>query len=74
MEQARVFHELFLDCVRRRGRVSELELMARYNLRLKKPCARLTLGWKLLRQGRLELWPFSRHSLKEIFSKLEEAP
>ncbi len=74
VEQARVFHELFLDCVRRRGRVSELELMARYNLRLKKPCARLTLGWKLLRQGRLELWPFSRHSLKEIFSKLEEAP
>lgn len=33
LPQARDFHELFLNCVRRSGRVSELELMAHYILK-----------------------------------------
>ncbi len=57
LPQARDFHQIFLGCVRRGGRVSELELMARYNLKLKKPFARAALGWELLRKRRLELWP-----------------
>jgi len=72
LPQARDFHQIFLDCVRRRGRVSELELMARYNLKLKKPFARLALGWELLRKGRLELWPKRAPSVRKLFQHAKE--
>ncbi|MCX8103463.1 MAG: 4Fe-4S dicluster domain-containing protein [Candidatus Bipolaricaulota bacterium] len=68
LPQARDFHQLFLDCVRRGGRVSELELMARYNLKRRRPFARFALGWELLRKGRLELWPRRAISLHELFA------
>jgi hypothetical protein len=72
LPQARDFHQIFLDCVRRRGRVSELEMMARYNLKLKKPFARLALGWELLRKGRLELWPKRAPSVRRLFQHAKE--
>lgn len=72
LPQALFFHNIFLDCVRRSGRVSELELMARYNLRSRKPFMRLPLGWALLRKGRLEIWPFRRRWLRRLFKRLEE--
>lgn len=72
LPQAQDFHELFLDCVRRSGRVSELELMARYNLKLKKPFARAALGWELLRKGRVELWPRRLGALRKIFARAKE--
>jgi len=68
------FHKAFLDCVRRSGRVSEVELMARYNWKQKRPLQRLSLGWALLRMGRLELWPFRGRTLRELFKKAEEVP
>lgn len=71
LPQAWEFHKIFLDCVRRSGRVSEVELMARYNVKLKKPFWRVPLGWALLRKGRLELWPLRRRGLRELFRKLE---
>ncbi len=72
LPQARDFHELFLDCVRRGGRVSELELMARYNLKLRKPLARAALGWELLRKGRLELLPKGTRELRKLFARAKE--
>ncbi|OGF57660.1 MAG: hypothetical protein A2Z21_02745 [Candidatus Fraserbacteria bacterium RBG_16_55_9] len=72
LTQARDFHRIFLGCVRRFGRVSELELMARYNLHRKRPFQRLSLGWTLLRKGRLEFWPFRRRGLRELFKRVEE--
>ncbi|MFN4218126.1 MAG: 4Fe-4S dicluster domain-containing protein, partial [Candidatus Bipolaricaulia bacterium] len=74
LPQARDFHKLFLDCVRRSGRVSELELMARYNLKLRKPFSRIALGWELLRKGRLELWPKRTGELRKIFKALTPDP
>ena len=71
--QSRDFHEIFLDCIRRTGRVSELELMARYNLKMKKPFQRLALGWALFRKGRLELWPFRGRGLRRLFKRWEKA-
>ncbi len=72
LPHARDFHELFLDCVRRSGRVSELELMARYNLKLGRPLARWALGWQLLRKGRLELWPTRTRELRRLFARAKE--
>jgi len=73
LSQARDFHSIFLGCVRRSGRVSELELMARYNLKLRRPFHRLPLGWALLRKGRLELWPFRGRGLRGLFKRLKES-
>ncbi len=72
LPQAHAFHELFLDCVRRSGRVSELELMARYNLTLRRPFARAALGWELWRKGRLELWPRRTKELRQLFARAKE--
>ncbi len=72
LPHARDFHTIFLDCVRRSGRVSELELMARYNLKLKKPLLRLPLGWALFLKGRLELWPRRTGKLHELFQRAKE--
>lgn len=74
LPQARDFHKIFLDCLRRRGRISELELMARYNLRLRRPFARLALGWELLRKGRLEVWPRRIKGLHKLFAMIEHTP
>lgn len=70
--RARDFHEIFLDCVRRSGRVSEFALMARYHLKLRKPFGRLRLGWVLFRKGRLELWSFRGQGLRRLFRRLKE--
>jgi heterodisulfide reductase subunit C len=72
LPQARDFHKIFLACVRRSGRVSELELMARYNVKLRKPFQRLSLGWALFRKGRLELWLRRKPELRKLFSRLKE--
>lgn len=74
LPQARDFHQIFLDCVRRRGRVSELELIVRYNLKLGKPLARAALGWELWRKGRLELWPRRTGELRQLFARAKEQP
>jgi heterodisulfide reductase subunit C len=73
LPQARDFHRIFLDCIRRSGRVSELELMARYNLKLRKPFMRMALGWALFRKGRLELWPFRGRGVRRLFRRLKES-
>lgn len=67
LPQARDFHQIFLDCVRRGGRVSELELMARYTLGRRDLFSRLALGWELLRKGRLEVWPRRAIRLHKLF-------
>jgi len=72
LPHARDFHELFLDCVRRSGRVSELELMARYTLKLRRPFSRLALGWEMLRTGRLELWPRRAVRLHKLFERAKK--
>jgi len=72
LPQARDFHNIFLGCVRRSGRISELELMARYNFKQRRPFMRLPLGWALFRKGRLELWPKRGRGLRRMFQRLEE--
>jgi heterodisulfide reductase subunit C len=72
LPRSRDFHRIFLDCVRRAGRVNELELMARYNLKLKKPFLRLPLGWALFRRRRLEWWPRRTGKLHELFRRAQE--
>jgi len=47
------FNEIFLDTVRKRGRVHELELMMRYNLAVHQPFKDAHLGPRMLARGKL---------------------
>lgn len=73
-----VFYRTFLDTVRRYGRVREMELMARYFLRLKNPLVPIgftSLGVRLLFKGKISprmpsLSPGGK--LDALYRKVEE--
>jgi len=67
-----VFHELFLQDVRSRGRVFETMLLARYKLKTGQLFTDLDLGWKLFRKGKLPLLPKGvreRSDVRNIFDR-----
>lgn len=66
------FHREFLGQVAKRGRVYELEFMARYKLATGSYFQDMGAGMKMLRLGRLELLPSSVRR-KEIMGKIWEA-
>jgi heterodisulfide reductase subunit C len=57
------FDEIFLDSIRKRGRVHELELVMRYNLALRQPFKDAHLGPLMLSRGKLGLLG---HKIKEV--------
>lgn len=66
------FHREFLKQVDKRGRIYELEFMARYKLATGNLFQDAVMGMKMFRLGRLELLPGSvKH--KEIMKKIREA-
>ncbi len=62
------FDEVFLDSIRKRGRVHELELVTRYNLTLRQPFKDAHLGPVMLSHGKLG---FLGHKIKEV-GKIKE--
>lgn len=57
------FDEFFLDSIRKRGRVNELEVLMRYHLATRQPFKDTHLGLTMLRKGKLS---FSSHIIKEV--------
>jgi heterodisulfide reductase subunit C2 len=49
------FDELFLDSIYRRGRVAEIPLMVRFNLRTGRLLKDADVGWSMFRQGKIGL-------------------
>jgi heterodisulfide reductase subunit C len=62
------FAEIFLDSIRKRGRVHELELVMKYNLALRQPFKDAQLGPVMFRRGKLGLLG---HKIKEL-GKIKE--
>lgn len=60
------FHREFLKQVDKRGRVYELEFMARFKLSTMNLFQDMGAGMKMLLKGRLELLPKTVHKLEEI--------
>ena len=60
------FHREFLKQVDKRGRVYELEFMARYKLATMNLFTDMKAGMKMLMAGRLELLPSKVHKIQEI--------
>jgi heterodisulfide reductase subunit C2 len=66
------FDEIFLDSIRKRGRVHELDLVMRYNLALRRPLKDAHLGPTMFARGKLALLGDKIKELgnvREIFSK-----
>jgi len=62
------FSEIFIDSIRKRGRVHELELVMRYNLAVRKPFKDAHLGPMMLTHRKLALLG---HKIKEV-GKIKE--
>jgi heterodisulfide reductase subunit C len=62
------FDEIFVDSIRKRGRIHELELVMRYNLASRQPFKDAHLGPVMFSKGKLSLWG---HRIKEI-SRIKE--
>ena len=62
------FNEIFLDSIRKRGRVHELELVMKYNLALRQPFKDAHLGPVMFSRGKLGLLG---HKIKEVW-KIKE--
>jgi heterodisulfide reductase subunit C len=57
------FNELFLDSIRKRGRVNEMEILLQYNLATGQPFKDTHLGLLMLAKRKLT---FSGHKIKEV--------
>jgi heterodisulfide reductase subunit C len=66
------FHKAFLDQVRKRGRVFELGLMARYKLLTGTFFQDMSAGMQMMRKGRFRLFP-SRSGGRKQIRKIMEA-
>jgi heterodisulfide reductase subunit C len=71
-KQIVAFDEIFLDSVKRYGRVHELGLVVRYNMASRQPLKDAHLGPLMLGKGKLSLFAHrirQRATIKEIFRK-----
>ncbi len=72
------FYGSFMESVRRHGRVNEMEFMQKYFILMKNPLTPIQftpLGIKLLRKGKISLWPGkskAEHPLDDLFRRVAE--
>lgn len=69
-----VFHSVFLETVKSRGRVHELSLILRLKSKTKDFLKDARLGWKMFRKGKIRLLPprsAGRKEVQQIFNTVE---
>ena len=70
-----MFHSVFLDTIKSKGRIHELSLLIQLKLKTKDFFKDAGLGWKMFRRGKIKLLP-SRvgggKEIREIFSEWEK--
>ena len=70
-----LFHSVFLDEIRSKGRIHELSLILKFKLKTRDFFKDAGLGWKMFRLGKIKLLPstFSGgKEIKEIFNLFEK--
>ena len=70
-----VFHSVFLDEIKSRGRIHELSLILRFKSKTRDFLKDARLGWKMFRLGKIKLLPSSfggGKEIREIFNALEK--
>jgi len=69
-----MFHQLFLNSVKRWGRVHELELIGLYKLKSGQLFSDMQLGQQMFMKGKLALLPDgvrNKKGIREIFEKVK---
>jgi hypothetical protein len=70
-----VFHSVFLDTIKSKGRIHELSLIIQLKSKTKDFLKDAGLGWKMFRKGKIKLLP-SRFGggkeIQEIFNEFEK--
>jgi len=69
-----VFHSVFLDTIRSKGRIHELSLILQFKSKTKDFFKDAALGWKMYRKGKIKLFPSKfggGKEIKEIFKGFE---
>lgn len=70
-----IFHKTFLESVERYGRVYEMELMMKFNMRTRKLFNNVDLGPKMMSKGKLHFAPPKADdggAVKKIFERVRE--
>lgn len=71
-----LFHDVFVDAIRRRGRLNEFELAMRYKLASRNLFADIAQGISMMLRGKLALIPHKyrgRAQVQAIFRRIKEA-
>ena len=70
-----VFHSVFLNTIKTRGRIHELSLILQFKSKTKDFLKDAGLGWKMFRKGKIKILP-SRFGggkeIQEIFNSFEK--
>jgi heterodisulfide reductase subunit C2 len=61
-----IFHQLFMNTIKKFGRIHELFLVGMYKMKTKTYFSDMELGWKMFRKGKMHLLPHRSGHVKEI--------
>ena len=67
-----IFHSVFLDSIKSKGRIHELSLIRQYKIKTRDFMKDAALGWKMFRKGKIKLFPSKfggGREIKGIFSR-----
>jgi heterodisulfide reductase subunit C len=70
-----IFHSVFLEEIKSKGRIHELSLILRFKSKTREFLKDARLGWKMFRLGKINLFPSTftgGKEIKEIFNRLEK--
>jgi len=70
-----IFHSVFLDSIKSKGRIHELGLIWQYKTKTRDFMKDAALGWKMFRKGKIKLFPSKfggGREIKGIFSRFEK--
>ena len=74
-KEVSLFHSVFLDTVKSRGRIHELSLILRFKSKTLDFFRDAGLGWKMFRRGKIKLFPSragGKKEVREIFKGFEK--
>lgn len=70
-----IFHSVFLDAIKSKGRIHELSLILRFKSKTRDFLKDAGLGWKMYRKGKIKLLPSrlgKTREIQEIFNAFEK--
>ncbi len=70
-----VFHSVFLDTIKSKGRIHELSLILQFKMKTRDFFKDASLGWKMYRKGKIKLLPSKfggGREIREIFDRFEK--